>query len=146
LHLPSSDPLHELLLAAGGSWSTRAQGAAWLVKLLDPTRWIEGLYSVLLERAKAAHFARPFAIGFDTGRCKYRFELTRRSGHLALDARAPSDVTCSPAVMGALLVGNLNVTEARQTDRIHFRDEETAARVAILFPQVAFWQSQFDAV
>ena len=54
LHIPVTDPLHELLLAAGGSWSDngRSGGGTLLVKLLDPARWIEGMYAVLLERAK----------------------------------------------------------------------------------------------
>jgi predicted acetyltransferase len=147
LHIPPSDPLHELLLAAGGQRSARPRNArAWFAKLLDPVRWIEGMYPVLLERAKAAGIARPFAIGFDTGRCRYRLELTRRSGHFIVDAAAPSDVTCSPATMGALFMGNLDLADARQADGIFFRDEEIAAQIAALFPKVSFWQSAFDAV
>lgn len=147
LHLPPQSPLHDLLLAAGGVWLHRSRNnIPWLTKLLDPPRWIENVYPVLLERAKAAELARPFTIGFDTGRAKYRLELTRRSGHLFLDNSAPADVTCSPWTMGALFLGNLDLAEARQTGRIDFRCEETAFRVAALFPQIEFWQSQIDVV
>lgn len=147
LHLPPADSLHEVLLSASGGWSNRVRpGAAWLTRLVDPVRWVEHLYPVLLERARAADFARPLAIGFDTGRHKYRFELTRRSSHLHLDDAVPSDVTCSPSTMSALMLGNLDVDEARQIGRVYFRDDEIASRVAALFPQIAFWQSQFDAM
>ncbi|MGE3242311.1 MAG: GNAT family N-acetyltransferase [Pirellulales bacterium] len=147
LHVPPADPLHDVLVSAGGSWSTRARyGGTWLARLVDPVRWVENLYPVLLERAKSADFARPLAIGFDTGRRKYRFELTRRSGHLHLDDASPSDVTCSPSTMSALMLGNLDLDEARQTGRVFFRDDEIAARVAALFPKIAFWQSPFDAM
>lgn len=147
LHLAPADPLHELMLAAGGSWSTRSRfGHAWLVKLLDPARWIEHLYPVLLERAKAADLPRPLTIGFDTGRHRYRLELTRRSGHLLLDEAAPCDVTCSHSTMATLLLGNLDLTEAHQTGRVHIEDSSLIERLSALFPRAAFWQSQFDAL
>jgi hypothetical protein len=147
LHLPPDSPLHDLLLSAGGSWLHRSRNnLAWLTRLLDPAQWIENLYPVLLERAKAAELARPLTIGFDAGRTKYRLELTRRSGHLLVDHAAPADVTCSPSTMSALFLGNLDLEEAHQTGRIHFDREETATRVAALFPQVAFWQSLVDVL
>ena len=59
-----------------------AEAARCCLKLLDPARWIENMYEVLLERAKAAGLTRPLTLTFDTGRRKYRLELTRRSGHL----------------------------------------------------------------
>jgi len=146
LHSPPLDPLHDALLSAGGRWCARPRHDSWLVKLLDPVRWVEAMYPVLLERAKAAELARPLAIGFDIGRRRYRFELTRRSGHMLLDDSVASDVTCSPSTLSALLVGHLDLKEARQTGRVYFTNDEIAARIAALFPQVAFWQSPFDAM
>lgn len=146
LHLPASDPLHQLMLAAGGRWSARQRPETWLTRLIDASRWVENLYPVLLERAKAANLARPLAIGFDLGRRKYRFELTRRSGHLLLDDEVFSDVTCSLSTLSGLMLGNLDFVEARQSGRIHFSSDEVAAVIAALFPQVTFWQSPFDAL
>lgn len=147
LHAPTDHPLHQPLLAASGLWLQRPLcGGSWLTKLLDPPRWIEQLYPVLLERSRSAELARPLSIGFDAGRIKYRLELTRRSSHLLVDHATPADVTCSMSTLSALFLGNLDLVDAQQTGRIHFNSHEIAARVAALFPQVAFWQSQVDAL
>ncbi len=145
LHIPATDGLHELMLSAGGSWSTSGRnGSTLLVKLLDPARWIENLYEVLLERAKAAGLTRPLILTFDTGRRRYRLELTRRSGHLIRDDAATADVTCTPEMLAALLLGNVDVPAAQQSGQLAVRDEELVQRLAALFPPTPFWQSQFD--
>ena len=146
LHLPTADPLHEVLLSAGGSWSTGSRnGGTLMVKLLDPIRWIEGLQEVLAERAKAAGLARPLTITFDTGQRKYRLELTRRSGHLVQDDAATADASCSPEMLGAMLLGNVDVAAAQQSGQLAIRDKDTAVCLAALFPVVALWQSPFDS-
>lgn len=146
LHIPATDGLHELLLSAGGSWSTSGRsGSTRLVKLLDPARWIENMYEVLLKRARAAGLTRPLTLTFDTGRRKYRLELTRRSGHLIRDDAANADVTCTPEMLGALLLGNVDVAAAQQSGQIMIRDERMVTRLAALFPRTKFWQSQLDS-
>ena len=62
------------------------------------------------------------------------------------DDAAKVDVRCTPDVLGALLVGNLDVAAARQSGQLEIRDDTTAVRLASLFPPTAFWQSQFDTL
>jgi predicted acetyltransferase len=145
LHIPATDRLHELMLSASGSWSTSGRrGNTLFVKLLDPARWIENMYEVLLERAKAAGLTRPLTIIFDTGQRKYRLELTRRSGHLIREDAATADVTCTPEMLGALLLGNVDVPAAQRSGQMAVRDEMVETCLAALFPLTTFWQSQFD--
>jgi len=148
LHSPATDPLHGLMLSAGGRSlpGGRNGNGTWMAKLLDPARWIENLYEVLLEHARAADLARPLAITFDTGRHRYRLELTRRSSHFARDDSATADVRCTPDTLGALLLGNVDVAAAHQSGQLNFAAAETASRLAALFPPMSFWQSPLDSL
>jgi ribosomal protein S18 acetylase RimI-like enzyme len=149
LYAPASDPLHELIVTAGGSWCAdeRSSSGALLVKLLSPPRWIEAIYPILRRRAKRAGLARPFQICFDCGSEKYQLVVTRRSSRLVEEgAMTPADVHCDTATFDALLVGNLNVAKAHAAGRLRARNEEMLRRVTALFPPVLFWQSQFDAL
>lgn len=146
LHLPTADPLHTVMLAAGGRWlqNSRSAGNTWMVKLLDPANWIESAYDVLLERAKAAELARPLAIRFDTGRRRYRLELTRRSSHFLRDDEMAPDVRCSPQVLGALLLGAIDVAATCEASQLVCNDPQIRAQLAALFPPMTFWQSPLD--
>lgn len=148
LYAPASDPLHELVVTAGGSWCTdeRSAGGTLLVKLLSPSRWVEAIYPILRRRAKRASLSRPFQICFDCGSQKYRLMVTRRSSRLVENAAIPSDVHCDAATFEALLVGNLNVAKAIESGRLHAANEEMLERVNVLFPSELFWQSQFDVL
>ena len=84
LHTPAADPMHELLVTAGGSWiaDSAAADGQWMLKLLSPERWIERLYPVLHERAREAGVPRPleldFAVSdFAVGERCHRLMLTR---------------------------------------------------------------------
>lgn len=146
LHTSPFDPLHELIVTAGGSWCAdhRGSGGTLLVKLLDPFRWIEAMYLQIRRRAKSAELERPCEIGFHAGRCKYRFILTHRSSRLVGDAEAPADVRCTPGVFQALLVGNLNAARAREAGLLQVARDDVLDKLAVLFPPALFWQSQFD--
>jgi len=146
LHLPPDDPLHDVLLAAGGGWSTRNRnGETLMLRLLDPVRWIEGLQRVLVDRATAAGLALPLDVVFYTGRRRYRLELTDRGGRLVRERTSLVDVSCSPEMLGALFMGNVAVAAAEQSGRVVFRSADAALRTASLFPPIPFWQSSLDS-
>jgi predicted acetyltransferase len=148
LHLPSADPLHEVLLAAGGGWSTGGRnGGTLMLKLLDPVRWIEGLQKVLVDRATAAGLELPVSIAFDTGRRKYRLDLTHQGARLVRARGEALDVSCSPEMLGALFLGNVAVDAVQQSGRVVFRAAAAAAlQTASLFPPIPFWQSSLDSL
>jgi hypothetical protein len=151
LHLPTTDPLHDVLLAAGGDWSTGGRNGGTrpagtlMLKLIDPVGWIEGLQDVLVKRATAAGLDLPLTISLDAGRRKYRLELSDRGGRLVRERGASADVCCSPELLGALLLGNVAVAAAQQSGRLVFRTADAALRTASLFPPIPFWQSSLDS-
>jgi predicted acetyltransferase len=147
LHTPASDPLHELIVTAGGTWcADRGAGGALMVKLLDPPRWIEALFPLLRRRAKAARIARPYQVCFETGSHTWRLNLTRRSSRLSEEEAVAPDVRCDAATFAAMLLGNLDTSQLRGQNRQVRADGGTLERLAALFPPALFWQSPFDAL
>ncbi len=147
LHTPATDPMHELLVTAGGSWHACAaqHGSPWMHKLLSPEKWVERLYPQLYHRAKEAGISRPLEISFAVDERCYRFLFTRRSARLehALPA-ARADVTCDTLTFQELLTSNLAWTPARERGVLHVVDPAKAAILAALFPPRLFWQSPFE--
>jgi predicted acetyltransferase len=148
MYTPASDPLHELVVTAGGTWSAqgRAAGPSLMLKLLDPPRWIEDIYPVLNRRAKRSGLPRPLQLCFDAHDEQFRLVITRRKSRLVADEAMRADVHCDKSTFAALLLGNLNITKACAAGRLTATDEETLRCVAALFPPSLFWQSQFDAL
>lgn len=146
LHTAPSDPMHEVLVTAGGGWCAdqRGSGGTLMAKLLDPHRWIEAMYLEIQRRSRKAGMERPCEIGFHAGHRRYRFLLTHRSSRLVDDGKATADVRCSAGTFAALLVGNENVVRACDEGRLHVADDRLRDKLRVLFPPVLFWQSQFD--
>ena len=83
LHTPAVDPMHELLVTAGGSWQRRLTAdGEWMFKLLSPDKWLERLYPVLQQRTHEGELARPLEITFDVDGQIHQLTLTRRSVRL----------------------------------------------------------------
>ena len=172
LRTSANDPLHELMITAGGEWCIDERAAAdlWMVKMLDAPRWIEQIYPVLRHRAQAAGLARPLEISFDTGSDHFRLTITRRSSRLVAERPAPenlslgespphdttmaatasadpttADLNCKPEALAALLIGGLNIEQACSEGLIRaVAGEQVLCGLAALFPPTLFWQSQFD--
>jgi predicted acetyltransferase len=146
LHTPPTDPLHELLVTAGGSWiSGSAQAGQWMCRLLSPAKWVERLYPLLYRRAREAGIARPLEIGFAVSDHRYRFVFTRRS--VRLEHALPSaavDVTCDAAAFHDLLMSNLVWPAAIERGRLQLKNAKIAPVLTALFPPRLFWQSPFE--
>ena len=146
LHTPASDPLHELIVTAGGTWrARRPRGRRTARETARSRRWIEAIYPILRRRAKRGP-AAPAAVCFDTGDEQYRLVLTRRSSRLVADEATPADVQCDRTTFAALLLGNLNIAKSRAAGRLTVTDDETLRRLSALFSPCLFWQSQFDTL
>jgi predicted acetyltransferase len=145
LHTPTADPLHELLVTAGGSWITDSAdaGGQWMLKLLAPDRWIERLYPVLHERAREADIRRPLEIDFAIEQGFQRFTLTRRSSRLEPIAHSSVAVQCDWRALQDLLTSNLTFPEAITQGRLRSPHLSILRMLAALFPPKLFWQSPF---
>jgi hypothetical protein len=145
LHTPPTDPLHELLVTAGGSWQPSPAQCQWMCKLLSPEKWVERLYPQLYRRAREAGIPRPLEIGFAVGEQRYRFVFTRRSVRLehALPS-SPVNVTCDALSFQNMLLGNLTWQTAIERGVVQVDDSKRAAVLSALFPPRLFWQSPFE--
>jgi N-acetylglutamate synthase-like GNAT family acetyltransferase len=145
LYTAAADPLHELLVTAGGAWMSDAgNGSRWMVKLLAPERWVERAYPIWRARARAAGVPRPVEFGLSTGEEHFCFTLTRRSSRLVRTPEPMHEHVCAerPAIE-SLLVGNLSAAARGQLRLSH---PEMAQTLAALFPANLFWQSPLEGM
>ncbi len=146
LHTPAADPLHELLVTAGGNWQgdSATTGGVWMFKLLDPERWIERFYPILHQRAREAGTGSSQEIHLAVGDADYRLTLTRRSSRLERVKRQQPDVHCDWRTFQDLLASNLTHPEAVADNRLQAKHPEVLRVLAALFPPKLFWQSPFE--
>ncbi|MCH2113961.1 MAG: hypothetical protein MK171_03475 [Pirellulales bacterium] len=147
LHTPASDPMHELLVAAGGSWigDGATTTGTWMMKLLAPNRWIKRFYTVLHERAREADIPRPLEIDFTIGNIGQQLTLTRRSSRLEEKARtSQAQLCCDWHTFQDLLTSNLTFPEAVAEGRLIASHDSVLQTLAALFPPKLFWQSPFS--
>jgi len=145
LHTPAADPMHELLVTAGGSWIAdgAASGGQGMLKLLAPDRWVERLYPVLHERAREAGITRPLEIDFALGDTYRRLTLTRRSSRLETITNPRVPIQCTSQTLQDLLTSNLTYSEAIAQGRLRTPHLSLLRTLAALFPPKLFWQSPF---
>lgn len=148
LYTPAGDPLHELLVTAGGKWiSDNGVGPRWLFKLLAPERWVERAYPLWRARARAANVPRPVEFGLSTGSEHYCFTLTRRSSRLERTAEPMHEtVHAERPAIESLLTGNLAVPAATARGQLRLSHPEMSRAVAALFPANLFWQSPLEGM
>ena len=147
LHTPATDPMHELLVTAGGSWISDddSNGGNWMLKLLSAERLIERSYPVLHERAREAGIPRPLEIDFAVGDACHRLTLTRRSSRLdRINDASQAHVQCDWHTFQDLLTSNLTFSEAIAAGRLRAHHSSLLRTVAALFPPKLFWQSPFS--
>ena len=144
-HTTAADPMHELLVTAGGSWigTPAGNGSAWMIKLLSPERWIERLYPLLHQRSREAGINTSQQLAFTVGSDQYRLTLTRRSSRLEKCRAAETQVICDGNTFLDLLVSNLAFAEAQAAEKLQ-ADDATWQLLAVLFPPKLFWQSPFE--
>lgn len=147
LHTPADDPLHELIVTAGGNWASQPAHGLWLARLIAPDRWVERLYSVLRERAVAADIDRPAEIIFRVDERLIALVLTRRSARLEQRAGDDGDaIACSAATLQDLLLGNLSLARAQREQLLPPLDDERARLVRGLLPPRQLWQSPWEVL
>ncbi len=150
LHTPAIDPMHDLLVTAGGRWQRdRTADGAWIFKLLSPARWLERLYPVLQQRAHEGGLARPLKITFDVDAQLYQFTLTRRSVRLqpippSWSGSSLGRIVCDGGTFQDLIASNLMIYEAIAKGRLQADNPGIPQALAILFPFQIFWQSPLE--
>ncbi len=146
LYTPAADPMHELLITAGGSWVSdgAAAGGKSMLKLLSPHRWVERLYPILHERAREADISLPVQIDFLVDGARLRLTVTRRSARLESSTAPLPQVECDWHTFQNLLTSNLTYRDVHKASQLHVLQDDLKPRLAALFPAKLFWQSPFS--
>ena len=148
LYTPAADPLHELLVTAGGQWIDAAASGEplWMIRLLAADKWVERMYPVWQSRAREGDVPRPLHLEFAAGQERRQFTLTRRSSRWEHAAHASSGavVRATAAVRDALLLENLAIRGAVKRGQLQSTPEELTETLVALFPPRLFWQSPLD--
>jgi hypothetical protein len=147
LYTPAADPLHELLVTAGGAWidGRNSTGPRWMLRLLAPEKWVERCYPLWRRRARLGGVTRPFEVGLSAGEAKFLFTLTRRSSRLErVDTLPPDYLEGERPALESLLVGNLAVNRAIARGDLRLSRPELGGPVTALFSPRLFWQSPLE--
>jgi hypothetical protein len=148
-HAPAGDPLHEVLVTAGGQWapSHPRRGGYWLTKLLSPRKWIERGFPLWRDAAQAVGIARPWHCDLTSAESTARLSLTRRSARWQ-PRGAPGGrwVRGGRSTLNALLLGNLNLAAAQADGWLEASSPELLRQLGGLFPSRAFWQSPWELI
>jgi GNAT superfamily N-acetyltransferase len=146
LHLSPTDPLWNVVAAAGGTLqrSEQYQGEVTMVKLLDPVGFLKRLLPVLHQRATAAAIRRPVELGVTVDDLKLRLTVSRRSVKVVKAPIGRNGIKLSDADFTRLLLGHLNVAEAAADGRVQSTNRVALQTAAALFPQVPLWHPPLD--
>lgn len=136
---PPDDPLHEVMVTAGGQWIRHdaSRDGIWMFKLLAPEKWVTKLYPVLHQRSLEGQVPRPFECSFALPEGNVQFMLTRRSARLEKRGKGQTDVRCDKRMLDQLLASNIRPGEIDLPESI-------AGAVHQLFPLEFFWRSTFE--
>lgn len=154
VHTSSADPLHELLVTAGGQWIRDATTPAgsWMAKLLSPQKWVEKHYSLFHRQARAAGIPRPLEIEFRLSPPReealaLRLTLTRRSARIEPVAEPIEGAiaTTWQELQDLLLLNRRWPDEITETLAAGTRGE-LADTLRALFPNELFWRSPFESI
>ena len=117
---PPGDPIHELLIQAGGQHFHHEadQGMVFMANILKPRRFLKVLARNLSERAKQAGLPRPCQLGLLLNDDKYSLQVSRRGVTLEPGKLGRSYLKCTPYDLRQLLLGHVDVREAAQSGRL----------------------------
>jgi predicted acetyltransferase len=143
-----TDPLHELLVAAGGQFRHREVdgGQVMMAKLLEPWRFLAQLSPILFQRAKESGVGLPFDLGLCIGHQRLCIEVSRRNLRFHRGRVGRSYLNCSLRDLEQLMLGHLDVTQGIQEGRLTASTRHAIHLAAILFPPLPFWRPPLDEI
>jgi GNAT superfamily N-acetyltransferase len=156
LHAPATDPLHEVLVTAGGRWvPNQNQDQLAVFKLLSVDKWLDRLFPRLQQRAREAGIERPFHCDLVSRgeQSRYRLELTRRRARMVsqpLSIEQEQTPTggwiANWKTLQSLLFGNLTTAQAISQQVLSIHSDDKQQELAQLFPREFFWQSPWESI
>jgi GNAT superfamily N-acetyltransferase len=146
LEAPSADPLHQILVRAGGTvhHHESVQGEASLVKVLDIEQTVVALGEQLRERARRGSIPLPFELGLRIDGGKFCLELRPRSVRIRAARRGRSYLETGLLEWTQLLLGHLDLRSAIAAGRVVASTRVAAESAATLFPPLPLWRPPLD--
>ncbi len=147
LHAPADDPLHELIVTAGGSFRGTASetgGPVHMAKLLDPERMLVALCDEFHRRAKSAQLPRPCQLGLNVDGEEFHLTLTRRSVRLTTGPLPRQTLRCDRPTLLHLLLGQIDLPSALETKRLHASNHQSRRIATAIFPRHCLWLPPWD--
>ena len=156
--LAIGDPLHELVLRAGGKLHTsrESSGEVFMAKLLDPLAVLRRMQNDLAARAKASALEVPDELGIEL-RCGtsgssgkpgvvelYVLHLGKRSPSIETGGPSRHRIIVRESDLAPLLLGSEGALELERCHRLRCTTATAKAAANCLFPGNFWWRPALD--
>jgi predicted acetyltransferase len=144
---PSSHGLHRVMCEAGGilcHQEADSQQEVYMVKVVDPLKFLTMIGPELEARAKQAGLARDTELGFSVDGTKWRLVYTRRGMRVRSGSLGRSYLTMNRAEFTRLVLGHGSVHETAFAGRIQPSTQTALDLAEVLFPRLPLWRPVWD--
>ncbi|HEV2968874.1 MAG TPA: GNAT family N-acetyltransferase [Pirellulales bacterium] len=146
LEAPPCDPLHRFMTSAGGEFRHHESDdqEVFMIKLLDPAGFLNGLSGLLDARSRAAGVPRNCELGLLAGADKFLFTMSRNGLKIVRGRLGRSHVACSGSEFTRLLLGHDSPEESAAQGRLTASTQLALELAGILFPRLPTWRPLLD--
>jgi len=146
LEAPPGDPLHQLLVAAGGQFSNHAADdqEVYMIRPPDTARLARRLKPLLESRLKESDVARPCELGLLIDNERHLLTISRRGLRITAGRLGRNHITCNRAELTRLMLGHTDPAEAAQHGRLQASSPAALEWAGLLFPRVPLWHPLWD--
>jgi predicted acetyltransferase len=146
VHAPPEHRVHSLLKAAGGTHchAESDQGEVFMVKIIDPVKFLTAIAPELELRAKGADLQRGVELGLRVGAANWRIVYTHRGIRIRPGPMGRSYLSMNSAELTRLVLGHGKVSEIAAAGRIHASNKSALELADALFPKLPLWRPAWD--
>ncbi len=146
LEAPPGDPLHRLVIEAGGTTNASESdaGEVQMVKVLNPAQFVRAIESELAERAGAANLPPVCELGLFIEGTRQVLTVTRRGVRLSTGRLGRSYLALKDNEFTRMLLGHNDVAESVQQGRIIPSTQIALETARALFPRLPLWRPKWD--
>lgn len=145
-HGPGDDPIHGIFAEADGATCTDVvdAGEVYMVKVIDPRRFLDRIAGELFARAVEARLPRPCELGLVIGERKYTLVVSRRSVKVAAGRAGRVALRLDEDEFARMVLGHLDVQKAAERGRVKASSRAALQIARALFPQLPWWRAPLD--
>ena len=146
VHAPPNHELHQILTTASGTYCRQemAQNEVYMMKIVDPLKFLHLLAPEFEVRAKSAGLPRGTELGLQVDDAKWRLVYSRHGFRVRIGKLGRSYLTLNRAEFTRLALGHGRVQDAAFAGRIQNSTRRPLDLAEILFPQLPFWRPGWD--